>query len=139
MLKKVLKNKKLVITIISIAILVLVVLLARCGSDETADTDSGSDKEVTQQEETYDGDGLKIIEDDETSENSVDTSSYWEDTQETENAIDKHGTKNDTTTSQSTEDKTGQIVENDAEGTESNDGVSEEETLEDEKSWGAIY
>lgn len=151
MLKKLLENKKLVIAIIAIVIIVLVALLVRCGTDEPAGTDSSPDKE-TKQEEAYDGDGLEIIEDDGNSENSVDTSEYWEDEIESGSDADRSDTKKDDTTSDKATDS--KMEDNKAEngmtegsestgdgteGTESEGGVSGEETLEDEKSWGDIY
>lgn len=146
MLKKLLENKKLVIAIIAIVIIVIVALLVRCGSNEPTGTDSGSDKEI-KQEEAYDGDGLEIIEDDGKSENGIDISEYWEDTKETGNDADKNDTKKDdtaadkTTNSETGDNKTegGDSAGNGTEGTESEGGVSGEESLQDEKSWGAIY
>lgn len=131
MLKKMLNNKKIVITSITIVILALVILLVKCGQDEPTGTESESDTEV-KQEETYDGDGLKVDEDDEKTENSVDSSGYWEDTEDSGNNTDKTNTKQeDITTSQPEGNKT--------EEPEYENDVSDEDTLEDGTSWGAIY
>lgn len=131
MLKKMLNNKKIVITSITIVILVLVILLVKCGQDEPTGTESESDTGV-KQEETYDGDGLEVDEDDEKTENSVDSSGYWEDTEDSGNNTDKTNTKQeDITTSQQEGNKT--------EEPEYENDVSDEDTLEDGTSWGAIY
>lgn len=132
MLKKMLNNKTIVITSITIVILALVILLVKCGQDEPTDTESESDTGV-KQEETYDGDGLEVNEDgDEKTENSADSSGYWEDTEDSGNNTDKTNTKQeDITTSQTTGNKT--------EKPEYENDVSDEDTLEDGTSWGAIY
>ena len=96
--------------IIAIVILALVIPLAKCVSDKYADANSDGGEN---QEESYDGKDLEIIEDDGTSEQGVDTSEYWEDT-----------------------DQTG---ESKTEETQSGDGVSDKKTLEDGQSWGNIY
>lgn len=147
MLKKMLNNKKIVITSITIVILVLVILLVKYGQDKPIGTESESDTGV-KQEETYLGDGLEVNEDDEKTENSVDSSGYWEDTEDSGNNTDQTNTKQeDTATSQPAGNKTEGAVENDTENNvgskteepEYENDVSDEDTLEDGTSWGTIY
>ena len=90
--------------------LALGILLVKCVSDKNADTNSDGEEK---QEESYEGNDLEIVEDDETSEQSTDTSKYWEDTDQTE--------------------------ENKTEETESDNNVSGNDTLEDGQTWGNIY
>jgi len=144
MLKKMLNNKKIVITSITVVILILVILLVTCGQDEPTGTESDSDTGV-KQEETYDGDGLEVNENDEKTENSVDSSGYWEDTEGSGNSTDTK--QNNTTTSQSAEDKTEVTADDESENNAGNkteepeydNDVSDQDTLDDGTSWGAIY
>ncbi len=140
MLKKVLENKKLVITVsaIVIVLIVIVALLARCGLDEPKNGDSNSGKEI-EQEDPYDGDGLEIIEDDGKSENRVDTSDYWERTPKSDDADKKSDNK--TTDNQTGTDKTeeNESTESDSQDSESTEGVSSEDTPEEDITWGTIY
>lgn len=140
MLNKILNNKKIAIPSIISILLVLVILLVTCGRDEQAGTESESNGGV-KQEETYDGDGLEVNENDEKTENSVDTSGYWEDAEDTGNSTDN------ITTSQPVEDKTEGTVNGETENNvedkneepEYDNNVSQEDTLDDGTSWGAIY
>ena len=141
MLKKLLENKKLVITVsaIVLVIIVLAVLLVKCGSDEPKDNGSNKDGDP-KQEEVYDGDGLEIIEDDGKSENRTDTSEYWEGTPKSDDAdkkSDDKTTDKQTDTNKTESDKT---TEGSTENSESEDGVSNSDTPDDEDmSWGTIY
>ena len=131
MLKKKLNNKKIVITIITAVILVLVILIVKFGQDESTGTESESNTGV-KQEETYDGDGLEVEEDDQKTENSADTSEYWEDTEDVGNNKEQTNTKQEDVI-------TGQPAGNKTEEPKYDKEVSDEDTPEDEKSWGAIY
>lgn len=142
MLKKLLENKKLVITVsaIVIVLIVLIVLLVKCGSDGTNNGGSNPDGNP-KQEDTYDGEGLEIIEDDGKSENRVDTSEYWEGTPKSDDA-DK--TSDDKTTDGQTSGGNTQGNGTTQDGTEnstSEGGMSSGDTPKDEDktSWGAIY
>jgi len=136
MLKKMLNNKKIVITSIAIIILVLVILLVTCGQNEPTGTESDSDTGV-KQEETYEGDGLIVNENDEKTENSVDSSGYWEDAEDGGNTAD---TKQDnTTTSQPAGDKTENNAGSKTEEPEYDNDVSDEDTLDDGITYGTIY
>ena len=140
MLKKMLNNKKIVITGITVVILILVILLVKCGQDEPTGTEPESNTGV-KQEETYDGDGLEVEEDDQKTENSADTSGYWEDTdttntqQEDVTTSQPAGNKTEGTADDKKEDNAGSKTEEPKYDKE----VSDEDTPEDEKSWGALY
>ena len=147
MLKRMLNKTKIVITSITAMILILVILLVKFGQDEPTGTESESNTGV-KQEETYDGDGLEVEEDDQKTENSVDTSEYWEDTEDVENNKEQTNTKQeDVTATQPAENKTEGTADNEIKDNAGNKTeepkydkeVSDEDTPEDEKSWGAIY
>ena len=140
MLKRMRNNKKIVITNIAVVILILVVLLVTCRQEEPTGTESESNTGV-KQEESYDGDGLDVSENDEKTENSVNTSGYWEEAEDSGNGIDN------ITTSQPAGDKTEGTANNETENNVGNkteepeydNDVSDEDTLDDGTSWGAIY
>lgn len=147
MLNKLLENKKLVITVstIVIVIIVMVVLFVRCGSDGAQNGGSNPDGNP-KQEDTYDGDGLEIIEDDGKSENRADTSEYWDGTPKSDNADKKNDDK--TTDGQTTNSQTpgsntqdNGTTQGGTEDSASEDGVSSGDIPKDadNTSWGGIY
>jgi cytoskeletal protein RodZ len=130
------KNK---VYIIGILVVILIILGFIIGST-VKQKQEGKDKADLKQEKPYDGDGLEVEEDMDESVESIDGSGSWEE-ESKDNQKDK---EKDTESNTKKEDKVDNSKDNsvdnknpDNEDTDKSPEL-EEDTLEDDKTWGEI-
>lgn len=139
MTKRLLKNKKVLIIVLAIALVIFGIVVAMLFSKDSRKADEKKPNvgiEQNADDEEYAGEGLQIQEEDDgMSEDRSDASGSWED-----------DTSNDNSDSQSgNESESGEKVEEEADdGNEDNSNHGEEEnpnedTLIDDKVWGDIF
>ena len=139
MINRLFKNKKVLLIVLVIALVIVGIVVAMLFSKDSKKTDGKKPNAGIEQnadDEEYNGEGLQIQEDDDgVTEDRSDASGSWED-----------DTSNDNSDSQSgNESESGDKVEEETDdGNEDNSNHGEEEnsdedTLIDDKIWGDIF
>lgn len=146
MLSDVLKNKKIIIAVVALILVVGVSIILFNGFIGDDGSKTGTETEVDSilsEDEPYDGDGLDVVEpQDNTQENSKEDSTSvdgsWE--EETESKNSNESSEKDNKNDVDKKDDTVIEDNNNDTGNEKNEGASgEEEVAEDEKTWGTIF